>query len=93
MSNRLYIGGHRPKVFEPQFPKLQTFSELVEPLSRSRDANLTQNEYVYATCSRPEIAGDVIFGENVKTSEGYAVLNCEADSFSSVPENQIQQFA
>ena len=28
-------------------------------------------------------AGDVIFGETVKTVEGYAVLNFEVDSFSS----------
>ena len=44
---------------------------------------MTQNELVYAICCRPEVAGDVIPGENVKTIEGYAVLNFEVASFSS----------
>ena len=44
---------------------------------------MTQNEQGYAICCRPEVAGDVISGENVKTIEGYAALNFEAASFSS----------
>ena len=44
---------------------------------------MTQNGHVYAICCRPEIDGDVISGENVKTIEGYAVLNFEVASFSS----------
>ena len=44
---------------------------------------MTQNEHVYAICCRPEVAGDVISSENVKTIEGYAVLNFEvASSYS-----------
>ena len=66
-----------------QFPKLQTFSESVEPLSRNRDPNLIQNENVNAICGRPEVVGDVISGEHIKTIEGYAVLNFEVASFSS----------
>ena len=54
---------------------------------------MTQNEYVYAIFCRLEEAGDVISSENVKTIEGYAVLNFEAVSFSSFPEIQIQPFA
>ena len=44
---------------------------------------MTQNEHVYAICCRPEVAGDVISGENVKTIEGYGVLNSEIASFSN----------
>ena len=44
---------------------------------------LTQNEYVYAICCRLEVAGDVIYGEYVKTIEDYAVLNFEVASFNS----------
>ena len=39
---------------------------------------MTKNEHVYVTCCRPEVAGDVISGENIKTIEGYALLNFEA---------------
>ena len=38
---------------------------------------MTQNEHVYAICCQSEVVGDVISGENVKTIEGYAVLNLE----------------
>ena len=44
---------------------------------------MTQNEHVYAICCRPEVACDVISGGNVKTIEGYAVLNFEVVSFST----------
>ena len=54
---------------------------------------MTQNEYGYATCCRLEVAGDVICGENVKTIEGYTLLNFEAASISSFRENQNQPFA
>ena len=42
---------------------------------------------------RPEVAGDILSGGNVKSIEGYAVLNFEAGSFSGFRENQIQPFA
>ena len=41
---------------------------------------MTKNEHVYAICCQPEAAGDVISGDNVKTTEGYAVLNFAATS-------------
>ena len=44
---------------------------------------MTENEHVYAICCRPEVAGDVIPGKNVKTIECYAVLDFEVASFSS----------
>ena len=47
------------------------------PLPRNRDPNTTQNEHVYVICYRPEVADDVISGENVKTIQGYDVLNFE----------------
>ena len=76
-----YTTGNEP--LESQFPKLQTFSESVEPLSRNRNPNMTKNEHVYATCCRPEVAGDAIFGENILTIKGYASLNFEVASISS----------
>ena len=54
---------------------------------------MTQNEHVCAICCRPEVAGDVISDENVKTVEGYATLNFEAARFSTFRENPIQPFA
>ena len=54
---------------------------------------MTQNENVYAIYCWPEVAGDVISGGNVKTIEGYVVLNLEAASISSFQENQNQPFA
>ena len=36
---------------------------------------MTQNEHIYAICCRLEVVGDVISGENLKTIEGYVVLN------------------
>ena len=44
---------------------------------------MTQNEHAYAICWRPEVVGDVISSEYVKTLEGYDVLNCEVASFSN----------
>ena len=44
---------------------------------------MNQNEHVYAIYCRPEVVGDVISSENVKTMEGYAVLIYEVASFSS----------
>ena len=68
-------------------------SESVEPLLRNRDPNMRQEEHVYAICCRPKVAYDVISGRNVKTIEGYVLLNAEAASFSSFRENQNQPFA
>ena len=50
---------------------------------------MTQNEYVYAICCRPEGAGDVISSESVQTVEGHAVLNFEVASFISFRANQV----
>ena len=36
---------------------------------------MTQNEHIYAICCRPEVDDNVIFGRNVKTIEGYIVVN------------------
>ena len=53
---------------------------------------MTQVERVYAICCPPEVAGDVISGENVQTVEGYSVLNLEVASFSSVRDIQRSHF-
>ena len=44
---------------------------------------MTKNEHVYTNCCQTEVAGDVISGGNVTTTEGYALLNFEVASFSS----------
>ena len=44
---------------------------------------MTQNERLYEICCRPEVDDDVISGRNVKTIEGYIVVNFEVASFSS----------
>ena len=53
---------------------------------------MTQNEDVYAICSRPEVAGDVISGDNVKNTKGYALLNFKIASIRSFRENHKQPF-
>ena len=50
------------EALESQFPKLLTFSEYVESLSRNHDPKVTQNLHVFAICCRPEIDNDVISG-------------------------------
>ena len=57
------------------------------------ELNMTQNEHVYEICCGPEVAGGVISGGNVKTIEGYAVLNFETASISSFRENQNKPYA
>ena len=49
---------------------------------------MTQN----ATCCRPEVAGDVISGKNVKTIECYDVLNFEVASFISFRDIKKNHF-
>ena len=44
---------------------------------------MTKNEHVYAIFCRPEVDGDVISSGNVKTIDGYFVLNFEAASINS----------
>ena len=59
---------------------------------KAEQTNMTQNEHVYAICCRPDVAGDVISGENVKTIEGYAVLNYEVASFNSYRDIKKKSF-
>ena len=77
---------------ESTFPKLQTFSNLVEPLLRNCDQNLAQIGHAYAIYCRPKVARDVISGRNVKTIEGYEVLNFENASSSSFKSFQKDHF-
>ena len=57
----------------------------VELQSRNRYLNMTQNERVYAICSRREVAGDVISRPKFKTIEGNGVHNFEVASSSIFP--------
>ena len=74
------------------FQNYKHFLESVKPLSRNCDPNVAKNGKVYAICCRPEAAGDVTSGENVKTIEGYAVLNVEVASVSSFRDNKKNHF-
>ena len=49
---------------------------------------MTQIQHVYANCCLLEVAGDVVSRENVKTAQGYVVLNFEAAYLSHFRENQ-----
>ena len=53
---------------------------------------MTQNEHVYVLCCRPEETGEAVSSENVRTVEGYVVLNFEVASFSSFRDIQKIQF-
>ena len=53
---------------------------------------MTHNEHVYAICCRPEVAGDVVFGNNVKPIDDYAALNFEVASFSIFRDIQKSHF-
>ena len=44
---------------------------------------MTQNEHLYAICCRPEVVDDVISDQNVKTIEGYVVVNVKVASSSN----------
>ena len=72
-----------------QFPKLLTFQNR---WNHYREI-ATPKEHVYAICCRREVGGDGISGGNVRTTEGYVVLNFEVASISSFQENQYQPFA
>ena len=50
-------------------------------------------QHFYAIFCPPEVAGDAISAENIKTMEGYDLLNFEDAIFSSFRENQNQPFA
>ena len=51
---------------------------------------MTKNEHVYAISCQPEVAGDVISGEHLKTVEGYAGLNFDVANFSSFQDIRAQ---
>ena len=53
---------------------------------------MTKNEHICAIFCRLEAAGDVISGGNVKTIEGYFLLNFEAAGINSFRANQNQPF-
>ena len=81
------------KTLNHSFQKSKVFENWFKPLSRNRDPNMTQIEHVYAICCLPEVAGgDVICGENVKTNEGYAVLNLVVVSLISFRDIQKYYF-
>ena len=57
---------------------------------------MTQNEHVYASCCQQEVAGDVISGRDVKTIDGYMLVNFEASDLSSIgdiPNKKARELA
>ena len=81
------------EALESQFPKLQTFSESAEPLSRNHDPNMTQSLHVYTICFQPQVVYDVISGRNVKTIDGYPVVIFElasSNGFRDIPKKSFR---
>ena len=69
----------------------QTCKHVHNRLNHYREIT-TQNEHVYAICSRLGVVGDVISGEKVKTIESYAWLNFEvaiSSSFRDIKKNHF----
>ena len=54
---------------------------------------MTQNGHVYAISCRPEVAGEISSGGNVKTIEGYAVLNFDVATFNSFRDIKKKLFS
>ena len=53
---------------------------------------MTKNLHVGTICCRPEVVYDVISGRNVKTMEGYLVINFEvasSNSFQDIKKNHF----
>ena len=48
---------------------------------------MTEYPHIKAMCGRPEGAGDLISGANVKIGKGYAVLSSEDASFRRSRDN------
>ena len=80
------------EAFDSQFQKCKPFHNRLNryPEIATRTWPIMN---VCAICCWLEIVGDVISSENVNTTEGYALLNLEAASFSSFQENQKQPLA
>ena len=53
---------------------------------------MSQNEHVYAICCRLEVDDAVISGQNVKTLEGYVMVNFEIVGFSGFRDIQKNHF-
>ena len=70
------------KHLNDNFQNSKLFENRLNRYRENRHPNMTQIEHVYAICCQLEVAGDVISGDNVKTVEGYAVLNFEVVSYS-----------
>ena len=70
------------------FQNCKPFSELVELLSRNRDPNMTKNLHRCTIFCRPEVAYDAISGRDVKTIEGYLLVNLEVASSNSFRDIQ-----
>ena len=76
------------EALEPLFTQQKNFfSKSVEPLSRNRDQNMTQNWRVCAICCQSKVDCDVVTSGNVKTAVGYGVVNFEVASSCSFRDN------
>ena len=67
------------EALESQFPNLYTFSKSIEPLSRNRDQNMTQDEHVHAIL----VTGSRWRGHFWSTCKDYQWLRFEDASSSS----------
>ena len=49
---------------------------------------MTKNEHVFVICCLPGVTGDIISGRNVKTVEGYVLVNFGVASSSNFQDTQ-----
>ena len=84
------------KLLNHSFQNCKVFQNWLNHYREIATKNMTQNEHVYAICCRLEVGCDVSSGGNVKTIEGYSVLDFEVASFSSfwdIPTNHFVKAA
>ena len=66
------------------FPKVSTFSKLVEKLLSDEWVRNHDLKTLYAVCCRPEITSNGIASENVKTFKGQDLVNFEVTGSNSI---------
>ena len=77
---------------EQNVSRVTNILEILLTFIKKSDQEMTKNDHVYANCCRPEVAGNVISGRNVKTIENYVLVNFEVASSSSFRDRLKNQF-
>ena len=63
------------EVLKTSFPKLPTLSKRLLWLARNHGLKVTENQHIIATGGRPEEAGDIMSGHDVKSMQCYQLGN------------------